>query len=176
LSHFARDLGKIKRCRPSCAKSFGFRASAFFSPRWRASAAGRPSAFDLRIFSEVNAFTILQCAESLANPAAFLFKLIRRLGVEGEHIEMMWDSQSGAHLVCELGGLDTIKVSCYTSFGLVAINGQADHIEVRTPQCRNQAIMQQGVAAMVDGELANPRYIAQKAAMALLVPLNGIVS
>src|SRR5690242_6523964 len=112
---------------------------------------------------------------SLPKATAFRDKVIGRFRVECEHVKMVWHAKTSTNFMGQTRCFNSIKVSGNAPLRFVAVNRQQSHVNALRSQRRNQAVMQDSVAAMVHIEIVESGDISQEPTAAAFVPLDRIV-
>lgn len=81
----------------------------------------------------------------------------------------MGNHQPGTDLLCQPGRLAAVGVAGDPAFGFAAIDREQGDVEVKRSQRLDEAVVEHGVAAVVDAEAADIYDEAEKPAAALLV-------
>lgn len=79
---------------------------------------------------------------------------IRGFGIEFEKIEMAGDGESGVEVIGEVSCLSAVEVSGDASFRAAAIDGKQGDIDMKRSQEICLAVVEKGIAGVVDTPLA----------------------
>ena len=125
-----------------------------------------------------------RCVESLSAPEysmrlaqvlAGLDERIRRSGVKFEHLEVVWDGDSGMDVASKLGGFRSPKIAGDAPLGRAAIDGKESDIDRKWTKFLSHAVITQSVAAVVEAPGTKLQHVSEGFHVATDISFDGVV-